>query len=279
MKIGHFDAICAMGGNIEEIFENLLNKIIYMNGDYTNGDEMLYTGRMVDEDFSAKISKMVVGYTRKNEAHLLTINTQKVDGFASSQEASNFQDAIALARQMTDEGKRVLLLASHRTDDDEIAKYINEGKYSQGVAKPFDIDADGLNLADTAVIIEFCNDGTYELENFDEKNSEQIEYVHTCANGIRDEDEKLSEMLAKLFTQTALIGSPIGVTGQCGNATDALSLSILCQAIREEIVPASSMLEHGFTNTLNFAYANKMKKLKNILFVDMAGNYYKLSNN
>lgn len=276
MKIGHFDAICAMGGNIEEIFENLLNKIAYMKADYAHGTEMLYTGRMDDGEFATKITKLLDGYANKNEAHLLTLGVQKADGFASSQEVSSFQDAIREAKKMTDEGKKVVLLASHRTNDDEIAKYVNEGLYSHGVAKPFDIDADGLNLSDAAAIIEFCNDGEYSLENFDEKNSDKIEYVHTCADGIRSDDEKLSEALAKLFTQSAAIGSPIGGTGRCEYAADTLSLAILCQAAKEEILPASSMLEHGFTNELNFSYANKMKKLKNMLFVDMTGNYYEI---
>ncbi len=276
MKIGYFDAMCIVGENIEEIFENLLNKITHMKANYAYGAEMLYTGQMDNDEFMVKITKLLEKYPNKNEAHLLTLGIQKADGFASLQEVSSFQDAICKAKKMTDEGKKVVLLASHKTNDDEIAEYVNKGLYSHGVAKPFDIEADGLNLSDAAAIIEFCNDGEYSLENFDEKNTDKIEYVHTCADGIRSDDEKLSKGLAKLFTQSAPVGSPIGGTGRCEYATDTLSLAILCQAIKEEILPASSMLEHGFTNELNFSYANKMKKLKNALFVDTDGNYYEI---
>ncbi len=277
MKIGHFDAVCQMGENIEEIFENLLNKISHLAADYKDGEEMLYTGKMGDEEFAAKISQMIERYPHKNETHLITIGAQEQNGFASSTQAISFDDAIQKAKAIVSENKRVLLFASHRATNEEISAYIEDGKYSHGVAKPFDIDADGLNVSDGAAIIELCHDGKYDFGDFDEQESGKIEYVHTCANGVRGEYEKLSNALAKLFTQSALIGSPVGATGQCGSATDTLSLAILCAALKEEILPASSMLEHAFTNELNFAYANKMKRLKNTLFVDTVGSYYALA--
>ena len=74
MKIGHFDAICAMGGNIEEIFENLLNKIAYMKADYAHGSEMLYTGRMDDGEFATKITKLLYDWKLWSNERFLFIS-------------------------------------------------------------------------------------------------------------------------------------------------------------------------------------------------------------
>lgn len=277
MKIGHFDAVCAMGKNIEEVFENLLNKISYMNANYAYGDEILYTGRLEDADFEAKTSEMLNRYSRKNEAHLITVNAEAAHGFASMQTAVDLKEALERAEELTANGKIALIFATHKTSKEEIEAEIAEGRYSNGVAKPFDIDADGLNLSDAAAIIELSSDGKYEISRFDESEKDKIEYIHTCANGVRSEDAALCEELAGLFTQSAFVGSPIGAIGDTKSATDALSLAVLCQAVKEEILPASSMLEHAFTNELNFAYANKMKRLKNTLFITTDKEYYRVS--
>lgn len=274
MKIGYFDAVCAAGENIDEIFELILNKKASLGADFENGEGALYTGRIEAFGFGAMVERMLDRYPNKQNGTLITIRTPKSAGFDGYEEASTFAQALSKAEKIVQEGKRALIFASYSADDETIKSYVDNHLYSSAVARPFDIDADGLNLSDGAAIIEICDDGAYDISEFDPSQSEKIEYILSCANGIKSEDEKLCKELAVLFGQSAYVGSPIGAIGYMEQATDALALAVLLCSMKEEIMLASSMLEHGFTNELNFTYANRVKKLKNTLFATTAGEYY-----
>jgi len=96
-------------------------------------------------------------------------------------------------------------------------------------------------------------------------NASDIEYVEAAASGVCSKDRSEAAALSAVFGQGALISSSKGLTGNAFTASALLSLVIASKAVSEGIIPASAFLEHSFTNEINFAYANKFKKINKAL--------------
>ncbi len=266
--IKSYEAVSVAGHGIDQIFKNLLNKkcLFIKDFDYMTEDGGLYMGTILDFDKAIEFCGAI--------AH------EGVSVFESESAIS----ALGAAIEELQGGKatEALVLDSYRLKREDILKLIDEGEYSQSIAKPFDYETDGLNVAETVTSILLTTEKTdielvgfglgadfYSAMDAALKNAQvaasDIDYIEAAAVGIPDEDKAEAEALAKMFAQKPIVSSSKGLTGYSFGASSLLSLIVAAKALLEGIVPASSFLEHSFTNEISFAYANKSKQLGKVL--------------
>lgn len=264
--IKSYEAVSVAGYGIDEIFKNLLNKRCLLAQDpnfQTFEDRALYTGRINDFD---KAIEFCGG-----------IASDGVVVFESESSAS----ALLAAFDEIKSGRSVeaLVLDSYRIDESKIFGVYEEGKYSNAVAKPFDMESDGMNASEAVVsALLSSEEGEAEIIGMGSGTDMQtalgmalinskispndIEYIEAGARGIREEDEAETKELAAMFGKKPLTASSKGITGYAFGSSTLLSLCIALKAMKEEVIPASSFLEHAFNDDLSYSYANKPKKIE-----------------
>ncbi len=266
-----YEAVSIAGYGIDEIFENLLNKRCFITEDneFCTSGKPLCTGRINEFD--------------KAQEFCVAIGGANTPTFATLKSAVE-----ALQSQTT---KEALVVASYRLNKEEITKINQNGRYSHSVAKPFDIESAGLNAAEaTAAILLSTQNGDLELLGIGEGKdaflsigdalansqlkAEEIEYIEAAASGVLSEDAAEAEALSQIFGQKPLVSSSKGLTGHTFDASMLLSVAIAAKAMNEGIIPASSFLEHSFTNKISLAYANKIKKIGKAIVNSNEANRY-----
>lgn len=270
--IKSYEIVSPAGHGKDEIFEGLLNKRCFITKDEAFGD--LYTGRILDIKSAVKFVSDVAD--RANVLVFGVINDNSLAGFSIDKNFATSSEAISAAYEAIkkQEAENIFVLAVKKFNANEVEKLIKERRYSASVAKPFDFESDGLNASDAVVGILFSSEksnielvGVATSKSFEDSMSKvgakvaKIEYIEACASGILAEDASEAKAIAAIFGQTPLIGSCKGMTGYSFETSAAVSLAIAVKAAEEGIVPASSFLEHSFTNEVTFAYANKIKNI------------------
>ncbi len=281
-----YDAVCALGVGMDDIFENLLDKRckITQDTDLTVGDETLYTWRTADADNALEsVSATCLQEIKATDTALLFVNNAPKIDFKSSKQFQTSTKAILSAIEEIKSGKStyVLVCASFSYDKKRNLELFNEGKYSHAVARPFDIDADGMNSSDAICAILLGTEGAFELCAANEASSMQdaivralessatdvgdIDLIEAAATGVSSEDAVEAKIIGEIFGQEPFVASSKGFCGHSFEASALLSVCMALIAMEEDIVPASSFLEHAFTNEVNFSYANRVKTLEKIL--------------
>ncbi len=263
-----YEAVSVAGDGTDEIFENLLDKrcLIRENPDLTVGDKTLMSGKIKDFE--------------KATALCLAITHKDTPIFKSK----NSSEALISAFEELKSGRcsEALVFASYKLEKKQIEQLQTEGKYSQSVAKPFDFETDGLNAGE-AVVSVLLSTQKSDIELLDYAASEEeaaamdtalknaalgatdIDYIEAAAAGVPSKDRSEAAALSAVFGQGALISSSKGLTGHAFTTSALLSLVVAAKAMSEGIIPASSFLEHSFTNEISFAYANKFKQINKAL--------------
>lgn len=284
--INGFDAVCALGDGMDDIFENLLDKRCRIPQDdaLKIGEETLYAWRMDDMDskLMACVDR-VLKETPKNQTSLFFVGKEPSGDYKSKTKMSTSSDAMIAAIDEIKNSKSdyALVCAAFEYEAQKILELFSQGIYSHAVAKPFDIDADGLNCSDVVSAVLLSKDGCFEVLSMQKANTLQdavvralessgtdvgdIDYIEAAANGMPSDDRAEASIMAQIFNQEPFVGSSKGFCGHSCEASMLLSLCMGTIALEENIVFASSFLEHGFTNELNFSYANRVKTLDKIL--------------
>ncbi len=107
---------------------------------------------------------------------------------------------------------------------------------------------------------DFCSAMDAALKNA-QVAANDIDYIEAAAAGIPEEDKAEATALAKMFAQKPIVSSSKGLTGYSFGTSSLLSLIVAAKTLQEGVIPASSFLEHSFTNEVSFAYANKIKQI------------------
>lgn len=281
-----FDAICAVGDGMDEIFENMLDKRCKIPQDpkLTVNEQMLYAWRIADID--AKLASCIdraLKEVPKDQTALFFVGKEPQGNFKSKTKMQTSSDALSAAIEEIKNSKSeyALISATFEYDATTILDLYSKGMYSNAVAKPFDIDLDGMNCSDNVSAVLLSKDGIFEIISFQKANTVQdaivrvlelsgtdakdIDYIEACANGVVSDDKNEAQMLSEIFSQEPYVGSSKGFCGHSFESSMLLSICMGTIALEENIVFASSFLEHGFTNELNFSYANRVKILEKIL--------------
>ena len=267
--IKSYEAVSVAGYGIDEIFKNILNKKCLLSQDskfQIFEDKALLTGRIADFDKAIEFCGAI--------AH---------EGVVVFESESSMSALCAAYEEIkSGKSKEALVLDSYKLDDNKISNLYEDGKYSDAVAKPFDIECDGINAGE-AVVSALLSSESGEAELLGLGNgpdmktaliaalanskitADEVEYIEACARGIKSEDIAETAELTALFGDKPLTGSSKGLTGHAFGSSTLLSLCISLKIMKEEIVPASSFLEHAFSDELNLSYANKSKKINVIL--------------
>jgi 3-oxoacyl-[acyl-carrier-protein] synthase I len=263
-----YEAVSTAGYGVDEMFENLLNRRCFISedSDFMVGEKALATGKIKDFE--------------KATVFCLAIAPKDTVVFRSE----NSSEALITAFEELQSGKykEVLVFASYKLDNEQIEKLQKEGKYSQSVSKPFDFETDGLNAGEVAVSVLLSTQKadiellgcsldkeaeaaiSSAIENAKITNKD-IDYIEAAATGVTADDRREAAALAAVFGQKPLVSSSKGLTGHTFTASALLSFVIATKAIDEGIIPASSFLEHSFTNEITLAYANKIKQANKAL--------------
>ncbi len=287
--INAFEIVSPAGRNIEEVFENILDKrcFIVQKEELGVGDSMLASGKIDDMAQAVKFvtKECMSGFDTGSTALFISCENIKVNqGFKSVKLFNNSTVAVKEAFDAISKGieENVLVLAIHTALKDDILALFADGIYSSAVSKPFDIDTDGLNTADVVVGILFGSKSSrFELKSASVEQdfkkaiengltsagfaADNIDYIETAAYGVPQTDREEATILSEIFGQKPLVSSSKAMTGHTFEASALTSLVLALKAADEDIVPASGFLEHSFTNEITFAYANKPKKIKNFL--------------
>lgn len=281
-----YDAVCALGDGMDEIFENMLDKRCRIPQDpqLNIGEETLYAYKI--DDMQTKLDACIdraLKDTPKDKTALFFVGKEPSGSFKSKAKIDTSSNALIAAIDEIKNSKNdyVLVVASFEYDKKTILELFSKGAYSHAVARPFDLDTDGMNCSDAISAVLLSKEGMFELlsaqkgstikdavENtlkHSETKAEDIDYIEAAANGIPSEDRSEVSMLSQIFDQKPYVGSSKGFCGHSYEASMLLSICMGAIALEEDIVFASSFLEHGFTNELNFSYANRVKTLNKIL--------------
>ncbi len=287
--INSFEIASPAGRNIEEVFENILDKrcFIVQDGGPEAGENVLAIGKIDDMAEAAKsVTKACMdGFDIGGTALFISCENIKVSqGFKSVKLFENSTTAVKEAFEAISKGieESVLVLAAHTASKDDVLALFAAGRYSSAISKPFDIDTDGLNTADVVAGVLFGRRSSgFELKAVNagqdlkkaiegglkasDLKADDIDYVEAAAYGVSQTDKEEAAVLSELFGQKPLISSSKAMTGHTFEASALTSLVLALKAADEDIVPASGFLEHSFTNEITFAYANRFKKIKNFL--------------
>lgn len=287
--INGFEIVSPAGQNIEEVFENILDKrcFIVQKEELTVGESMLASGKIDDMARAVKFvtKECINGFDMSDTALFISRENIKVSqDFKSVKLFENSTLAVKEAFDAISKGieENVLVLAIHTALKDDILALFADRVYSSAISKPFDIDTDGLNTADVVAGILFGSKSSrFELKSAvvedDFKKAiegslkvaslaaDSIDYIEAAAYGVPQADREEATILSEIFGQKPLVSSSKAMTGHTFEASALTSLVLALKAADEDIVAASGFLEHSFTNEITFAYANKFKKIKNFL--------------
>lgn len=270
--IKSYEVVSPAGCGKDEIFEGLLNKrcFITKNGAFND----LYTGRILDIKSAVKF--VVDGIDKTNALVFGVIKESSLVDFAINKNFTTSSEAITAAYEAIkkQEAENIFVLAVKTFDTDDIEELVKEKRYSAAVAKPFDFESDGLNASDAVVGILLSSEksdieliGVATAKSFEDSINKvgaealKVEYIEACATGVLAEDALEAKAIASIFGQKPFVSSSKGMTGYSFESSAAVSLAVAAKAAEEGIIPASSFLEHSFTNEVTFAYANKIKNI------------------
>lgn len=177
--------------------------------------------------------------------------------------------------------------------------FLSLGVLSSNPCKPFDINREGMNVAEAIACVLLQNDKE-EKDHFVELcgvgyssdayhitqphpegdgakesmqkalqsaglNFDQIDYINAHGTGTLANDSSEAKAIERLFLNKPYVSSTKSITGHTLGAAGAIEAIICQQVLQKQIIPKSSALEEIENTNINFTFENIEQKINYVM--------------
>ena len=224
-------------------------------------------------------------------AHTLKTNFDFYDDISFSTACTSSANAIGYAYEVLSKGlyQNVLVVGADTLSKTTIGGFLSLGVLSSNIAKPFDVNREGMNVAEAIACllietnplpnsIEICGVGyssdAYHMTHphpdglgaisamkqaLESANieSHQIDYINAHGTGTQANDSAEANAIEALFPHKPYVSSTKSITGHTLGAAGALEVIICSLAINKQTIPPNNFLDDYENNNINFSLTSK----------------------